>query len=116
VALGPVADPRRAWELNLGSGAAAEFFGGSPSEFPERYRMQRPLCPVTIVHGTADEIVPVELSCGYPGARVIEIADGDHFDPIDPLTQAFGEVLKCVLTASELPCRPSSQTPRAARR
>jgi acetyl esterase/lipase len=114
IALAPVADPRRAYELNLGSGAVAEFFGGSPEELPERYAMPRPVCPVTILHGTADEIVPVELSRGYPGARVIEIPGADHFDPIDPLTAPFQDVLRCVLTASAPPCRPSSRRPHAA--
>ena len=93
VALGPVANPRRAWELNLGSGAAAECFGGGPDEFPERYEMPAPVCPVTLIHGTADEIVPVELSRSYARGRLIEIAGADHFDPIDPETAAFQQVL-----------------------
>jgi len=93
-ALGPVANPRRALELGLGAGAAAEFFGGSPEEFPERYAMGRPLCPTVLIHGTADEVVPVEISRGYAGARVIEIAGADHFDVIDPQSPLFS----CVLT------------------
>jgi len=77
IAFGPVADPRRAWELDLGGGAAAEFFGGSPADFPERYAMRPSLCPTVLIHGTADEIVPVALSRDYPGARLIELAGAD---------------------------------------
>jgi acetyl esterase/lipase len=96
VALGAVADPRRAWELKLGSGAAGEFFGGGPDEFPERYAMPAPVCPVVLIHGTSDEIVPIELSRAYQGGRLIEIQDGDHFDVIDPQTAAFQQVLKAL--------------------
>jgi acetyl esterase/lipase len=93
VALAPVADPRRAWELNLGDGAVTDFFGGGADQFPERYAMGRPVCPVVLIHGTADEIVPVETSRLYVGGRLIEIEGGDHFDVIDPETAAFGRVL-----------------------
>jgi acetyl esterase/lipase len=96
IGLGAVAHPRRAWELNLGAGAAAEFFGGSPDQFPERYAMGAPACPVVLIHGTADEIVPIEVARLYQGGRLIEIEGGDHFDPIDPQTATFGEVLRCV--------------------
>jgi acetyl esterase/lipase len=96
VALGAVADPRRAWELNLGDGAAAEFFGGTPEQFPGRYLLQAPLCPVVLIHGTADEIVPIELARSYRQGRLIEIQGGDHFDPIDPQTSAFAEVLRAL--------------------
>jgi acetyl esterase/lipase len=96
VALGAVADPRRAWELNLGSGAAAEFFGGGPDDLPERYAMAAPQCPVVLIHGTADEIVPIEVARTYPGGRLMEIAGADHFDPIDPETPAFAETLRAI--------------------
>ena len=96
LALAAVSDPRRAWELGLGDGAAAEFFGGTPAEFPERYAMNRPLCPVVLIHGAADDIVPVEMSRAFAGALLIEIPGADHFDLIDPETPAFAEVLGCL--------------------
>jgi acetyl esterase/lipase len=96
VALGPVANPRRAWELNLGTGAAVEFFGGGADEFPDRYEMPRPICPVVLIHGTSDDVVPIEISRSYQGGRLIEIPGGDHFDPIDPQTAAFQEVLQAL--------------------
>jgi len=93
LALGAVAHPRRAWELNLGSGAAAEFFGGRPDEFPDRYAIPAPMCPVVLIHGTADDIVPIEVARLYQCGELIEIDGADHFDPIDPQTAAFGQVL-----------------------
>ncbi|HKA02416.1 MAG TPA: alpha/beta hydrolase [Candidatus Solibacter sp.] len=96
VALGAVANPTLAWKLNLGAGAAAEFFGGSPTEFPERYAMGVPVSPTVLIHGTADEIVPIEVARSYQGGRLIEIAGADHFDPIDPQTAAFAQVLEAL--------------------
>jgi acetyl esterase/lipase len=96
IGLGPVANPRLAWELNLGSGAAGEFFGGNPNEFPERYHLHPPVCPVVLIHGTADDIVPIELSRSYQGGRLIEIEGADHFDAIDPQTAAFQQVLQAL--------------------
>ena len=93
IAIGAVCDPRRAFELNLGNGAAAEFFGGSPAQFPERYAMGAPVCPVVLIHGSADEVVPVEMAREFIGARLIEIAGADHFDPIDPQAEAFLQTL-----------------------
>jgi acetyl esterase/lipase len=99
LALGAVSNPRRAWELRLGNGAAAEFFGGSPDEFPERYAMGAALCPAILIHGTADDVVPVEMSRAFPDARLIEVPGGDHFDPIDPEASAFNEVTRHMKSA-----------------
>jgi acetyl esterase/lipase len=112
IAFGAVCNPCRAFHLNLGSGAAAEFFGGSPTQFPDRYAMAAPVCPTLLIHGTNDEVVPVEMAREFVGARLIEIAGADHFDPIDPETAAFQETL----TAIERLCRPTSQTPPSAPR
>jgi acetyl esterase/lipase len=94
LALGPVADPRRAFELNLGAGAALEFFGGSPDEFPDRYAMRPLLCPTTLIHGTADDVVPIELSRGFIGAQLVELPGADHFDAIDPQSAVFAQVVQ----------------------
>jgi len=96
-ALAPVSDPRRAWQLNLGNGAATEFFGGTPDEFPDRYTMHPPVCPTVLIHGTADDVVPVELSRGFTGARLVELPGADHFDVIDPQSGPFAEVLSQLL-------------------
>ena len=57
-----------------------------------------PLVPATLIHGTADDIVPIELSRNFvenhKGGKVklIELAAG-HFDLIDPQSSAWPEVL-----------------------
>ena len=51
--------------------------GGGPTSIPERYRMADPMrllplgCPVRLVHGSADDVVPCALSRGFlaPGPR-----------------------------------------------
>jgi len=99
VVFGAVADPARAWKLGLGDGAAAEFFGGGPGEFPERYTMRPPLCPTVLIHGTADEVVPAGLSRDYTGARVVEFPGADHFDAVDPESPFFAETLRILAGA-----------------
>jgi pimeloyl-ACP methyl ester carboxylesterase len=97
VALAPVASLRLAWELGLGNGAVAEFLQGSPENVPERYQAADPenrpsSVPRVLIHGTADEIVPIELSREYVRLRggdpapvkLIELPAGDHFDVVDP--------------------------------
>ncbi|MFF8814278.1 alpha/beta hydrolase family protein [Streptomyces pactum] len=73
VAVAPVADLARAHELGLSQGAVAALLGG-----PERVagllartdpvRLPPAPVPVTVLHGTADPDVPVELSRRYVAA------------------------------------------------
>ena len=64
--------------------------GGLPGDVPERYAvadpavLPRPRVPVTLVHGTADDRVPVAMSRLTPSGRLIEIEGAGHFDLIDP--------------------------------
>ena len=91
IALGPVAGLRLAYEQNLSNGAAAELIG-SPEEFPERYAFADPcrlsaLAPRILLHGTADDIVPIVHSREYvkaQGGELVELAGGDHFVVIEP--------------------------------
>jgi len=103
VPLAPVADLRRAFELNLSNGAVKEFLGGTPEAVPRVFHAadpvyHAPLVPATLIHGTADDIVPIELSRNFvenhKGGKVklIELAAG-HFDLIDPQSSAWPEVL-----------------------
>jgi len=83
-----VLDTRRALELNLSDGVAREFLDASPIERP-------PHVPGLLVHGSRDDIVPLELSEAF--ARVtgaeLQVFDEDHFGPIDPENPMWKAVL-----------------------
>jgi acetyl esterase/lipase len=108
VALAPVGNLRAAADWGMGSGAAVDLLGGTPDEVPERYdaadpatRMRtRPSCEVVVVHGDADEAVPVQSSRGLAGRfdwlDYRELADADHDAVIDPLSPAWTSVLAAV--------------------
>jgi pimeloyl-ACP methyl ester carboxylesterase len=49
--------------------------------------------PVTLVHGTADDRVPVDMSRAYHPAHLVEIAGAGHFDLIDPQSRAWPQIL-----------------------
>jgi acetyl esterase/lipase len=86
-------------DWNLGDGAAQNLLGGSPDSVPDRYAatdpaaLTPPSIPVTLVHGTADDRVPVGMSRAFPLGRLIEIPDAGHFDLIDPHSAAWPQVL-----------------------
>ena len=86
-------------EWNLGAGAARTLMGGTPEEVPERYAVADPAAlpppavPVTLVHGTADDQVPVRMSRMFHTGRLTEIPGAGHFDLIDPQSRAWPQVL-----------------------
>jgi acetyl esterase/lipase len=110
VSLAGVADLRRAWELRLSDGVVADFLGGSPEQAPERYRQASPMelvplgVPQRLVHGTKDDIVPIEISRGYQkaaaaagdDARLIELEGAGHFELIDPRSREWPAVARAV--------------------
>jgi len=85
-------------EWNLGAGAARNLMGGLPQDVPERYAVADPAAlppppvPVTLVHGTDDDRVPVGMSHAYGTGTVIEIPGAGHFDLIDPDSPAWPQV------------------------
>ena len=103
VPLAPVADLRKAYELGLGNHAVRELLDGSPKEHPDRYNAASPpdLLPLKvrqrIVHGAADNIVPISLSRDYVAAArskgddatLRELRGTGHFEVIDPRTPAW---------------------------
>ncbi len=118
VALAPVADLQLAHERNLSNGAVGEFLGADPSKCPELLTAacasrHSAAVPRVIVHGTTDDIVPIELSRHYiqlrskdqPAPQLIEIAGADHFDLIDPESSAWPVVRDSVL---QIACSPRS--------
>lgn len=92
-------------DLGLDDGAARDLLGGGPDDVPERFaaadpaRLGRTPYPLVVVHGTADEKVPVQVAhawwsaAGTPGRDRLVLLEGvGHFPPIDPGTPSF-EVL-----------------------
>ncbi|MEV2276701.1 alpha/beta hydrolase [Nocardiopsis sp. NPDC049922] len=104
VALAPITDLRRCADAGLGEGAVAPFLGPDPD--PELYATSSPVrrvpvgVPHLVVHGDADDRVPVEHSRDYvaaaraAGAAVDyrEVAGADHFAVIDPGHPAWSAV------------------------
>lgn len=111
VSLAGVADLRRAWDLQLSSGVVGDLMGGAPTALAARYRTADPrellplAVPQRLVHGTADSIVPFEISQTYQAAataagddaQLVTLPGADHFEPVDPRTPEWPTVLATVL-------------------
>jgi acetyl esterase/lipase len=102
ISLAGVLDLRRAWELHLSNDAVTEFLGGSPAEEPDRYREASPAelkiaAEQKIIHGTADDSVPYEISKNYADGKskagekveLITFPDTDHFEIVDPQSKVW---------------------------
>ncbi|NLU68578.1 alpha/beta hydrolase [Streptomyces sp. HNM0574] len=103
IAVAPVADLRRAHELRLSDGAVAEFLGGEERVadlLPEADPMRLlPRVPVEILHGTADEDVPLDLSRRYTnnwGTRLHLLPGIDHFTMFHPHTAPYGVLVDAI--------------------
>lgn len=103
-------------QWNLGDGAARNLMGGMPGEVPERYAvadpaaLPEPAVPVWLVHGTADDRVPVAMSRLTSRGQLTEISGAGHFELIDPLSAAWPRVLAALdLRSPDL--RPSGLQP-----
>jgi acetyl esterase/lipase len=89
-------------EWNLGGGAVRSLMGGGPDEVPERYAVADPAAlpppavPVTLLHGTADEQVPAEMSRAFSAGTLVEITGAGHFDLIDPQSRAWPRVMSAL--------------------
>ena len=103
ISLAGVLDLKLAYELHLSSDAVVELLGAGPSEVPERYAATSPAAllplgvPQVLIHGTADEHVPIQVSQGYAAAAraagdaidYFEPAGVDHFDVINAGTEVW---------------------------
>lgn len=106
LSLAGVCDLKSAAHERIGESAAIEFMRAKPEELPDAYAIADPtgLLPtgaeVLLVHGDADDRVPVEQSRGYARAaraagdrcELLELEGVDHFALIDPRTQAWATV------------------------
>lgn len=107
VSLAGVCDLAAAFEDAIGESATAAFMGGGPDDRPDAYALADPIrrvpagARVLLVHGDADQRVPVEQSRRYAQAaaaagdtrcELIELPGADHFDLIDPRTTAWAAI------------------------
>jgi acetyl esterase/lipase len=114
LALAPVADLTAARDLD--AGAVDALLHGSPETVPDRYAaadpslLPAPDVPVTLLHGTADQRVPIALSRTYAartGAHLIELPNTDHFALIDPLLPPWHHVRTTLATLTAQPAPPA---------
>jgi acetyl esterase/lipase len=107
VPLAAVSDLRRAWALQLSNGVVKQFLGGSPDQVPQRYAATSPieLLPISVaqrmVHGTADNIVPYDMSERFAkashNATLIPLKGAGHFELIDPRSREWAAVQKSIV-------------------
>ncbi|GCE30799.1 hypothetical protein KDA_62830 [Dictyobacter alpinus] len=102
-----VVDLEHADKLHLGNDAAQELLGGSFADQLERYKLASPAAllpldiPQVLVHGTADDRVPLVISQAYQqkaqaagdDVTLIELPGADHFILIDPASEAWQQTL-----------------------
>lgn len=109
VSLAGCADLVMCSELGLDDGATDLLLGGGPDRVPERYgfadpaQLPVPVAPVTLLHGTADDRVPIAVSRSYAartGAALLQLPGVGHFALIDPLSPVWPRVLAAVSTGS----------------
>lgn len=111
VPLAGVLDLERCEELGLSDDAVVGLLGGSPQEVPERYEEASPTrlvpspVPHLLVHGTFDDIVPIEMSERYQVAAtsagalatVLSLPRADHFDVIDPTSSTWPAIMRAIV-------------------
>lgn len=108
IGLAPIADLGRAAALRVGGDVVAGFLGGPPDRVPERYRAASPKemlplgVPQLILHGTADDAVPIELSRRYAETaqtagdtiELVELQGMGHMEYLDPGSDAHAMLLR----------------------
>ncbi|MEV7465848.1 alpha/beta hydrolase [Streptomyces kronopolitis] len=109
LAVSPVADLARAHALGLSCGAVAELLGDGPG-FPARLAAADPAhlppagIPVTLLHGTDDPDVPLELSRRYaargPATTVLrELPGVGHYAPVTPGSPSCDALIRLLTSA-----------------
>jgi|SRR5581483_3734424 len=106
VGLGAVCDLRAAAHARLGNDAVRELLGGDDDEAFDAADPAARLpfaAAQVLVHGSADDTVPVEHARAYAarsGAELVELDGVDHFEPIDPCSRAYPAVRDALSRAS----------------
>jgi dipeptidyl aminopeptidase/acylaminoacyl peptidase len=115
--LAPIADLAHAYEFKVGGEAVGELLGGTPSHYPERLQAASPIemLPLRvrqlILHGTADDVVPIDLSRRYSRAadaagdtvELIELSGTGHMDYLDPSSEAHAILCRWLLASMSEP-------------
>jgi acetyl esterase/lipase len=110
VSLAGVVDLARAHALGLSADATGDLLGGSPETVSERYSAASPAAllplgvPQLLIHGTADDSVPFELSEMYveaasaagDEATLLALPGTGHFEVIDPLSHEWPAILAAI--------------------
>jgi acetyl esterase/lipase len=105
VALAGCVDLALTRDLGLGDRAAVAFMGDADADewTAADPAAHRPLSPLVLVHGEADDTVPVEVAERYldrqgPSAHheLVRLPAVGHMDLIEPTEPAFGVVLEVV--------------------
>ncbi|MEV4503714.1 alpha/beta hydrolase [Streptomyces klenkii] len=115
VAVAPVADLARARELGLSRGAVEEFLGGGRPADADPVLRPPARVPVTVLHGTDDPDVPLELSRSYVTSATAAGADvtlhtlpgTGHYAAVTPGTAAYGALLTALLSPFREDARPT---------
>ncbi|GAA1898063.1 alpha/beta hydrolase family protein [Lapillicoccus jejuensis] len=109
VSLAGCVDLRRGVELGMGDGAVHDLLGAEPAQDPADPlaaadpSMTVPVVPVVLVHGDADDVVPLEVSRSYLArvdaadgshapVRLVVVPGADHGAVVDPAHPAFAVV------------------------
>lgn len=112
-----VLDLVTAADHRVGGSAVPDLLGGGPTDVPDRYAHASPIAHVgdgsrvVLVHGDADDVVPLDQSRSYAAAAravadpvtVIELAGVDHMDLVSPQTPAWRVCRDAALELLELP-------------
>lgn len=103
VSLAGVCDLEAGAREGIGEDAVVQFLGATPNQAPDRYAEASPIrrlplqVPVLLIHGDADDRVPVSQSRDYLAAaraagddcQLSELPGGDHFEVVDPAGRAW---------------------------
>jgi dipeptidyl aminopeptidase/acylaminoacyl peptidase len=101
VSLAGVCDLGEGGRLAIGEGAVAEFVADADLALADPMQRLPTGVPQLLVHGDLDDRVPVELSRRYADAaraagdrcELLELPGVGHFEPIDPRSQAWSQVV-----------------------